>query len=47
MVADLVGGNSGCMVLLERFARDNWWLFVIVVVALSGEWAWRHRRGLS
>jgi len=47
MVADLVGGNAGGMILLERYTRDNWWLFVVVVVALSAEWAWRHRRGLS
>ncbi|MFQ5703100.1 MAG: hypothetical protein ACE5HT_03680 [Gemmatimonadales bacterium] len=33
-------------ILVERFARENWWLFAIVVAALAGEWAWRHRRGL-
>jgi hypothetical protein len=47
VVAELVGGGAGGAVLSERFARDNWWLFVVVVVALSAEWAWRHRRGLS
>ena len=47
MVADMTGGGSSGMILLERFARDNWWLFVIVVAALSAEWAWRHQRGLS
>jgi hypothetical protein len=46
MVAGLAGGGSAGRILLERFARDNWWLFVIVVVALSAEWAWRHQRGL-
>jgi hypothetical protein len=46
MVAGLAGGDSAGRILLERFARDNWWLFVIVVVALSAEWAWRHQRGL-
>ena len=34
------------MTLIERFARENLWLFALVVVALSGEWAWRYRRGL-
>ncbi len=46
VVADLAGGGAAGRILLERFARDNWWLFVIVVVALSAEWAWRHQRGL-
>ena len=27
-------------------ARDRWWLFVLVIGALVGEWAWRIRRGL-
>ena len=27
-------------------ARDRWWLFVLVIGALIGEWAWRIRRGL-
>jgi len=26
--------------------RDRWWLFVIAVVALAVEWAWRRRQGL-
>lgn len=26
--------------------RDRWWLFVIAVAALAGEWAWRRRMGL-
>jgi hypothetical protein len=47
VVADFVGGNAGGMTLVERYTRDNWWLFVVVVAALSAEWAWRHRRGLS
>ena len=29
-----------------RYARQQPWLFVLVVAALAGEWAWRHRRGL-
>ncbi len=32
--------------LLEEHARERWWLFVIGVLALVGEWAWRQRRGL-
>ena len=27
-------------------ARDRWWLFVVVIAALVGEWAWRTRQGL-
>jgi hypothetical protein len=46
-VAGLAGGNLAGETLLERYARDNWWLFVIVVAALTAEWAWRHQRGLS
>jgi len=26
--------------------RDRWWLFVIAIVALAAEWAWRRRQGL-
>ncbi len=26
--------------------RDRWWLFVLAVVALAAEWAWRRRQGL-
>jgi len=26
--------------------RDRWWLYLLVVVVLVGEWAWRQRRGL-
>ena len=43
---DWAGGNPAGFMLFESYARDNWWLFVIVVVALTGEWAWRHLRGL-
>jgi hypothetical protein len=46
MVADLAGGSPVGMTLLEHHARDNWWLFVIVVASLTVEWAWRHQRGL-
>ncbi len=45
VVADPGGGAEG-MRLIERFARQNWWLFVIVVVALVVEWGWRYRKGL-
>ena len=27
-------------------ARDRWWLFALVVAALTAEWAWRRRQGL-
>ncbi len=27
-------------------ARDQWWLFALVIAALAGEWAWRRRLGL-
>jgi hypothetical protein len=37
---------EGSLVLMEKSARDHWLLYVLVVVALAGEWAWRHRRGL-
>ena len=43
---DLAAGNAAGMTLFERFARDSWWLFLIVIAALTAEWAWRHRRGL-
>lgn len=26
--------------------RDRWWLFAVVIAALSGEWWWRRRAGL-
>ncbi|MBE0592059.1 MAG: hypothetical protein IH616_06635, partial [Gemmatimonadales bacterium] len=26
--------------------RDRWWMYVVVLIALIGEWAWRQRRGL-
>jgi hypothetical protein len=26
--------------------RDHWWMYLLVLVALVGEWAWRQRRGL-
>lgn len=45
-VAGLASGGSTGWRLIERFARDNWWLFVIVVAALALEWAWRQQRGL-
>lgn len=31
---------------LLRNAREYWWVFVLAVAALVGEWAWRIRRGL-
>ena len=46
MVTTLGNGGAAALTLIERYARENWWLFAIVVLALTGEWAWRHRRGL-
>jgi len=40
------GDNMVGTMLVERYARENFWLFVIVIVALSGEWGWRYRKGL-
>jgi hypothetical protein len=37
---------EGSLVLMETSARDCWILYVLVVLALAGEWAWRHQRGL-
>lgn len=31
----------------ERPVRRHWWLFVLVIAALAGEWAWRQRKGLA
>jgi hypothetical protein len=28
------------------YARDRWWVFLLVVAVLATEWAWRQRRGL-
>ncbi len=40
-------GDGGTIVrLVQRYAREYWWLFVFAVVAFAGEWAWRYRRGL-
>lgn len=36
----------GTMAFLLVGVRDRWWLFVLVIAALVGEWAWRIRRGL-
>ncbi|MGD2135991.1 MAG: hypothetical protein PVF27_07525, partial [Gemmatimonadales bacterium] len=38
--------RSRTAVLVETPLRQRWWLFVVVVLALGGEWAWRRRRGL-
>lgn len=45
-VAGLFGGTAEGNTLVERYARDRWWLFLIVVMVLTVEWAWRHQRGL-
>jgi hypothetical protein len=39
------GGSTG-VTLVERYARERWWLFALVVLALAAEWGWRHRKGL-
>ena len=36
----------GLVRMLLVNARDRWWIFVLVVAAFVGEWAWRTRRGL-
>lgn len=38
-------GAEGFTIALLH-ARDQVWLFVLVIAALAGEWVWRHRRGL-
>jgi len=45
-VAVGVGGEAVGTRLVETFARQKWWLFVIVVVAFAAEWGWRYRKGL-
>jgi hypothetical protein len=40
------GGAARGTTLAEQYAREKWWLYAIVVVALAGEWGWRHRKGL-
>ena len=29
-----------------RLLRQQWWVFLLALAALAGEWAWRQRRGL-
>lgn len=31
---------------MEAHLRQRWWVFVLVIMAFVGEWAWRQRRGL-
>lgn len=38
--------GAGGFSIAVRHARDQFWLFVLVIAALAGEWVWRHRRGL-
>ena len=45
LVTPSTGGAAG-NVLEERYARGSFWLFALVVVAFTAEWAWRFRRGL-
>jgi hypothetical protein len=43
----LMASEAGsAFALVLRRARENWWLFVIAVLAFLGEWGWRQRRGL-
>jgi hypothetical protein len=38
--------GQGRPVLAVAFARQRPWLFALAILALAGEWIWRHRRGL-
>lgn len=38
--------GSGGFGLIVRQAREQWWIFLVAIAALIGEWAWRQRRGL-
>jgi hypothetical protein len=38
-------GESGSQLIMQR-ARRAWWLFLVAMAALLGEWGWRQRRGL-
>lgn len=40
------GSGIGGFTIALLHARDQVWLFVLVIAALAGEWVWRHRRGL-
>ncbi len=39
-------GEGESFSTLEFRPRQWWWIFLVAVVALCGEWAWRLRRGL-
>jgi len=39
--------GTGGFSLVVRHAREKWWLYVLAVLALIAEWAWRQRRGLA
>jgi hypothetical protein len=45
-VMDVSGGSGEAFTLVEQHARNQWWLFVVALLAFAGEWAWRQRRGL-
>lgn len=40
------GPGAGGFSVALLHARDQYWLFVLVIAALAGEWVWRYRRGL-
>jgi hypothetical protein len=40
------GGGDGGPQVREVYPRQRWWLYLGVVLAFLGEWAWRQRRGL-
>lgn len=42
-----VGGGRPARILEQRRARKRWWLFMLAMLALLGEWTWRQRRGLA
>ncbi len=45
-VAALRTDPDAGFVRVVRHARQRWWLYVVAVMALLGEWGWRQRRGL-
>ncbi len=45
-VATITPDADGAFALLEQYARERWWLFLVAIAALASEWAWRQRRGL-
>lgn len=40
------GHGNGVVSTVAGRVRHRWWLFVLAVIVLATEWAWRQRRGL-